>query len=121
MAAVESTATRDVERADRVVRGIVQGWYEMDYMNPYLLLDLADAYRRNGRPDLAIAVWKEGPRFYAGAFEMHLFLQLHRGGIPGARRQGEREALLRSVLGALPPRPEGGRTGTGAGGRSGPA
>ena len=73
MAEVESVAARDVHEAERKVRDIIRYWYDLDFMNPYLLLDVADKYSQNGQHELAIMVLEQGPTYYEGTYEMYLF------------------------------------------------
>jgi hypothetical protein len=73
MAEVEAIAAHDVHEAERMVREIVRGWYDLDFMNPYLLLELGDKYRQDDQLELAIMVFKQGPTYYLGTYEMYLF------------------------------------------------
>jgi hypothetical protein len=73
MAEVESVAARDAEQAKRMVRDVIRHWYDLDFMNPYLLLDLADKYSQDERHELAIMVLEQGPTYYLGTYEMYLF------------------------------------------------
>ncbi len=70
---VEELADQDIFRAEEMLGPIIRHFYDIEFMTPYILLDLGDWYLKKDQVNMAIIILKQGPLYYSGLMEMHIF------------------------------------------------
>lgn len=70
---VEEQVEKDIDKAEEMLGKIIQHFYDIEFMTPYILLDLGDWYLKKDQVNMAIIILKQGPLYYSGLMEMHIF------------------------------------------------
>lgn len=73
LADVEALTALDITDAEDTLSRVIRSWYDAEYMNPYLLLEVGDMYLKKDQLQMAIMVLKQGPIYYRGTYEMYIF------------------------------------------------
>ena len=73
---VEKRIENDRIVAEKALKQLIKHFYDIEFMTPYLLLDLGDWYLKEGRANMAVIILKQGPGYYSGLMEMYIFYKL---------------------------------------------
>lgn len=69
----EEIVVKDSIQAEKMLSKVIQHFYDIEFMNPYLLLDLGDWYLNKNQINMAIIILNQGPLYYSGLMEMYIF------------------------------------------------
>ncbi len=70
---VEEQVDKDIVQAEEKLSSIIQHFYDIEFMTPYILLDLGDWYLKKDQVYIAIFILKQGLVYYSGLMEMYIF------------------------------------------------
>ncbi len=70
---VEKKIAKDIVYAEEMLTRLIKHYYNIEFMTPYLLLDLGDWYLKRDQVKMAIIILKQGPLYYSGLMEMYIF------------------------------------------------
>jgi len=70
---VQELINTDKVKAEELLRKTIRYYYDIEFLTPYLLLDLAEWYLKRGQVHMAIILLEKGPEYYSGLMEMYIF------------------------------------------------